>query len=60
MEWMGKSNLFGESVDLGLLPRTPKGLQIPVARMGDLVDLSIATTEERESRITISSIGGGR
>jgi hypothetical protein len=48
LEWMGKSNSFGESVDLGLLPRIPKGLQVLVARMGDLVIWSTTTMEKRE------------
>jgi hypothetical protein len=45
---MGKSNLFGESVDLGLLSRIPKGLQVRVARMGGLVNLSLTTMKDRE------------
>jgi hypothetical protein len=44
----GKSNRLGGSVDLVLLPRIPKGLQVLVARMGDLVILSFATMEDRE------------
>jgi hypothetical protein len=48
MKWRGKSNRLDGSVDLGLLPRIPKGLQVLVARMGDLVILSFATMEERE------------
>jgi hypothetical protein len=47
MKWRGKSNRLGGSVDLGLLPRFPKGLQVVVARMGDLVLWSFATMEER-------------
>jgi hypothetical protein len=47
-KWRGKSNRFGGSVDLGLRPRIPKGLQVLVARMGDLVILSFATMDERE------------
>jgi hypothetical protein len=43
---MGKLNPFGGSVDLGLLPRIPKGLQVLVARMGDLYDLSFPTMKE--------------
>jgi hypothetical protein len=46
----GKSNHLGGSVDLGLLPQIPKGLQVLVARMGDIVLSSFATIEERESR----------
>jgi hypothetical protein len=37
MKWRGKSNRLGGSVDLGLLPRIPEGLQVLLARMGDLV-----------------------
>jgi hypothetical protein len=48
MKWRGKSNGFGGSVDLGLLPRILEGLQVLVARMGDLVLRSFATMEERE------------
>jgi hypothetical protein len=44
---MGKSNPFGGSVDLGLLTQTPKGFEVLVDRMGDLVYLSFATMEER-------------
>jgi hypothetical protein len=47
-KWRGKSNRLGGSVDLGLLPQIPKGLQVLVARMGDLVILSFATMDERE------------
>jgi hypothetical protein len=47
MEWMGKSNPFARSVDLGRLPQTPKGLLVLAAAMGDIVDLSFATMEER-------------
>ena len=36
MESGGKSNPFGECVDLVLLPRFPKGHQVPMAREGDL------------------------
>jgi hypothetical protein len=35
------------SVDLGLLPRIPKGLQVLVARVEDLVKLSLTLMEER-------------
>jgi hypothetical protein len=48
MKGRGKSNLLGGSVDLGLLPLIHKGLQVLVARMGDLVLWSFATMEERE------------
>jgi hypothetical protein len=48
MKWRGKSNRLGRSVDLGLLPRIPKGFQVLVARMGDLVLWSFTTMEERE------------
>jgi hypothetical protein len=48
MKWRGKSNRLGGSVDLGLLHWIPKGLQVLVARMGDLVILSFATMAERE------------
>jgi hypothetical protein len=48
MKWRGKSNRLGGSVDIGLLPRIPKGLQVLVDRMGDLVLWSFATMEERE------------
>jgi hypothetical protein len=48
MKWMGKSNSFGGSVDLGILRRIPKGLQVLVSRMEDLVILSSSTKEERE------------
>jgi hypothetical protein len=44
----GKSNCFGGSVDLGLLPRIPKGLQVLVARMVDLGIFSLATMDERD------------
>jgi hypothetical protein len=37
MKWRGKSNRLGGSVNLGILPRIPKGFQGLVARMGDLV-----------------------
>jgi hypothetical protein len=46
MKWRGKSNRLGGSVNLGLLPRIPKGLYVLVARMGDLVIISFATMEE--------------
>jgi hypothetical protein len=36
MESGGKSNPFGECVDLVLLPRFPKGHQVPMAREGEL------------------------
>jgi hypothetical protein len=48
MKWRDKSNHLGGSVDLGLLPRIPKGLKVLVARMGDLVILSFATMVESE------------
>jgi hypothetical protein len=48
MKWRGKSNHLGGSVDLGLLPRIPKGHHVLVARMGDLVLWSFATMEEKE------------
>jgi hypothetical protein len=50
MKWGGggKSNCLGGSVDIDLLPQIPKGLQVLMARMGDLVLWSFATMEERE------------
>jgi hypothetical protein len=45
---MGNSNPFGGSVDLGLLLRIPTGLQVLVAREGDLEHLSLVGMEERE------------
>jgi hypothetical protein len=48
MKWRERSNCLGRSVDLGLLPRIPKGLQVLVSRMGDLIKWSFATMEERE------------
>jgi hypothetical protein len=51
MKWRGKSNCLGGSVDLGLLPRIPEGLQVLVATMGDLVLWSFATMEEREWKL---------
>jgi hypothetical protein len=45
---MGKSNPFARSVDLGRLPQTSKELLVLAATMGDIVDLSFATMEERE------------
>jgi hypothetical protein len=45
---MGNSNPFGGSVDLGLLLRIPKGLQVLVSREGDLEHLRLVVTEERE------------
>jgi hypothetical protein len=48
MKCRGKSNHLGGSVDLGLLPQIPKGLQVLVTRMGDLVLWSFATMKERE------------
>jgi hypothetical protein len=47
MKWMGNLNSFGGSVDLGLLLRILKGLQVLVARDGYLEDLSFALMEER-------------
>jgi hypothetical protein len=58
MKWRGKSNCLGRSVDLGLLPRIPKGLQVLVARMGDLVLWSFATMEGRVE--AAAATGGGR
>jgi hypothetical protein len=49
MKSVGKSNPFGGSVDLGLLLRIPKGLQVLVDREGDLENLSLVVMEERES-----------
>jgi hypothetical protein len=45
---MGKSNPFGGTVDLGLLPQIPKGLQVLVARMEDIENLIFVAMEERE------------
>jgi hypothetical protein len=45
---VGNSNPFGGSVDLGLLLRIPKGLQVQVAREGDLQHLSLVVMEEIE------------
>jgi hypothetical protein len=48
MKWMGNSNPFGGSVDLGLLLRIRKGFQVLVAREGDLVNLSLTLMVARE------------
>jgi hypothetical protein len=48
MEWMGKSNPFDASVDLGLLPLILKRLHVLVCKMADLVNWRFATMEERE------------
>jgi hypothetical protein len=48
MKWMGNSNPFSGSVDIGLLLRIPKGLQVLVAREGDLEHLSLVVMEEWE------------
>jgi hypothetical protein len=48
MKKVGNSNPFGESVDLGLLIQIPKGLQVLVAREGDLDHLRLVIMEERE------------
>jgi hypothetical protein len=48
MEWVGKSNPFDASVDLGLLPRILKGLHVLVCKMVDLVIWRFETMEERE------------
>jgi hypothetical protein len=45
---VGNSNPFGGSVDLCLLLRIPKGLQVLVAREGDLEHLSLVVMEKRE------------
>jgi hypothetical protein len=47
---VGKSNPFGGSVDLGLLLRIPKGLQVLVAREGDLGKISLVAMVEREMK----------
>jgi hypothetical protein len=54
MKWIGKSNRLSGSVDLVLLPRISKGIQVLVAIMGDLVSLSFATMEEREWKMQSS------
>jgi hypothetical protein len=54
-----KSNRLGGSVDLGLLPRILKGLQVLVARMGDLV-LSSFANNGGEIVETAVTTGGGR
>jgi hypothetical protein len=45
---MEGANRLGGNIDPGLLPRIQKGLQVLVARMGDLVILSFTTIEERD------------
>jgi hypothetical protein len=45
---MEGENRLGKSIDPGLLPWIQKGLQVLVAKMGDLVILSFTTIEERE------------
>jgi hypothetical protein len=58
MEWMGNSNPFNGTVDLDLLPQIPKGLQLLVARIGDLLILRSRLMEERVE--VPPTTGGGR
>ena len=48
MESGGKSNPFGEGVDLVLLPRFPRGHQVPMAREGELGVFVSCSNGERE------------